>query len=176
MGLGQIQLVVGALVILSTLQLSINSSILRSYITSWDSEATIDAISIGEAMVDEVSTKAFDEETIDKKVYNADSLTADYYFGPDTPDEFVTADEREPFESASKFDDVDDYQGYTRLATSLRLGDFTIRDSIIYVRNTNQDSLSATQSWYKKIVVIVNHPKLLSPVIVKGLSVYRRYF
>lgn len=176
MGLGQIQLVVGALVILSTLQLSINSSILRSYITSWDSEATIDAISIGEAMVDEVLTKGFDEETINQKVYNADSLTASYYFGPDISAEFVSANEREPFESASKFDDVDDYHGYTRLVASPRLGDFTVRDSIIYVRNTNQDSLSTTSSWYKKIVVIVNHQKLLNPVMVKGLSVYRRYF
>ena len=176
MNLGQIHLVVAAMAILATLQLSINSSIVRTFLASMDTEATIDAISIGEGMIDEAVTKNFDQITSKIKVYTTDSLTSYYSFGPDTTTEYISAYETEPFQSASHFNDLDDYHRYTRIVSSPRLGKFTVRDSVFYVQESNKDAFSNTNTWYKKIVVTVSHPNLVNPVVVKSLMVYRRYF
>ncbi|HEY6191652.1 MAG TPA: hypothetical protein VI215_04910 [Bacteroidota bacterium] len=175
-------LVVGAMAILSTLTLSINTTILRTYMISYDSEATIDAISIGQAMIDEINTQAFDSLT------NATSTVTDPSFctpksrlGADIDSEktfaslVAAAPDTAPFKSTLKFNDVDDYQGYRRVVKSSHLGTFSVRDSVFYVQEGNHDTPSSTQTWFKKVEVTVTHSNLLSPVKVKGLIVFRRY-
>ena len=88
----------------------------------------------------------------------------------------VPAYEREPFQSKPKFNDVDDYNGYTRIVSSPRLGDYTVKDTVYYVSGTDLDSLSNTQTWWKKVEVKVTHPNLLIPGTVKSVVVYRQFF
>jgi hypothetical protein len=182
MNLGQMLLVVGAMAILSTLTLSINTTILRAYMISYDSEATIDAISVGQAMIDEINTQAFDSLTTGtSKVLDPSLCTPGSRFGADLDSEktFATqiaaSPDTAPFKSLLKFNDVDDYQGYRRIAKSTHLGNFNVRDSVFYVMESNHDTPSATQTWFKKVEVTVTHPNLLSPVKVKGLIVFRKY-
>lgn len=177
MNLGQMLLVVGALAILATLTLSINTTILRAYVISYDSEATIDAISIGQAMIDEIQTQAFDSVTnTTQKILDPGKCSLPSRLGPDVDSEkTVSALETEPFQSQNKFNDVDDYLHYSRIVTSPHLGNFTVRDSIFYVKESNMDSLSTTQTWYKKIMVTIKHPNLYNPVVVKSIIVFRRY-
>lgn len=172
-------LVIGAMAILSTLTLSINSTILRGYMISYDSEATIDAISIGQAMIDEINTQPFDSITNGTQiVLDPMSCTPRSRFGPDLDSEKVFSPgqlDTLPYLSLRKFNDVDDYQGYGRLAKSPHLGNFIVHDSVYYVLESNYDSPSTVQTWFKKVEVTVTHPNLLSPVKVKGLIVFRKY-
>src|SRR5258706_9946855 len=155
MNLGQMILVVGAMAILSTLTLSINTTILRAYMISYDSEATIDAISIGQAMIDEINTQAFDSLTTGTaKVLDPSLCTPKSRFGADLDSEKTFASlvaaspDTAPFKSLLKFNDVDDYQGYRRIVASTHLGNFTMRDSVFYVMDSNYESPSATQTWF----------------------------
>ena len=171
MNTGQIQLVVGALAILATLQLAINSSILGGFISSYDSEATIVAISIGESMSDEAMSKAFDQYV---NPPSPDSLTSASKLGPDGFTEFIKSPDWEPFQSSRVYNDFDDYNKYVRKVSTPDLGDFQVRDSVIYVSGTDLDSLSNKQTWYKKLVVTVTHPNLLRPITVRTIKAYRK--
>ena len=177
MNLGQMLLVTGAMTILAMVTLSTNSSILQAYVISYDSEATIDAVSIGEAMIDEIRTQAFDSvTTTTKKITDPALCTPATRLGPDLDSEkTVIAFDTLPYQSQIMFNDVDDYNGYSRIVKSPHLGIFTVRDSVFYVFETNLDSKSLSQTWYKRIVVTINHPNLYRPFVVKSLVVFRKY-
>jgi len=173
--LGQILLVICAMTIFSTVQLSVNASILQSFVVSIDSEASLDALSLGQAMINEVMKKSFDKATLEDRIYDRTELTAANSFGPDSG-EVVTLPEEEPYSSSVVFDDIDDYHGYTRIVSTPRLGDFVLCDSVYYLNEANQDLTSGTQTWYKEVVVTVTNANLSEPVVVKSLTVYRRFF
>jgi hypothetical protein len=177
MGSNQLLLIVAALAILITLQLSINGSLIRSFVADLDGEATIDAVSVGEAMIDEIQTKAFDEQVVANRIFDLDLLTASNSLTREgSTENSVSAYEREPFQSKSKFNDADDYNRYTRIVSSPRLGDYKVKDTVYYVSGTSLDSASNTRTWWKKIEVTVTHPNLLFPVTVRSVVVYRQFF
>jgi len=186
MNLGQILLIIFALSLLATLQLTVNSSILRASLITMDNEARIDAVSIAQTMIDEISSKAFDSSTVSRVVNFTAELTPPGLLGPEGSELSVPHLDQEPFLSQTTFNDIDDYHRYTRLDHSSSLGTFLVRDSIIYVDSVSHDSYSHTQTWYKKIIVTVKHPNmidsltvnyyLLDSIMVKSLAVYRQYF
>lgn len=176
MNLGQVLLIIFALWLLATIQLTINSSISRAALVSIDSEARIDAISIGHAMLDEVTSKSFDTATVSKVVHFLSELTPQNNFGPEGTENAVPSYDREPYKSEIMFNDVDDYHQYTRIDSSTHLGAFSVRANVIYVQDSDQDAYSSTPTWYKKITVVVKHPNLADSVMIKSLSVYRQYF
>src|SRR5689334_5461044 len=117
MNTGQVILVVGALTLLSILALTINTTILNAYVSSYDSEATIDAISVGQAMIDEILTMDFDSVTVTSRTLSSPSqCTIASRLGPDLDSEkTVPAFETEPFKSQVSFNDIDDYNNYSRI-------------------------------------------------------------
>src|SRR5260221_14601916 len=148
MNLGQMLLVVCALTILSMLTLTINTSILQAYAISSDSEATIDAVSIGQAMIDEIMTQQFDSLTWTQTVSNTALFTPASRLGPDLDSEKVffnqvkITPDTAPYLSTLKYNDVDDYNHYVRIAKSTHLGNFTVKDSLYYAQVTNQNGYS----------------------------------
>jgi len=179
MNLGQMLLVAGAVAMLATLTVSVNSTILQAYVISYDSEATIDATSIGQSMIDEILTQRFDSLTSGTQVVKFPSLcTPPGRLGPDrqTEKDSVHALEVEPFRSMDFYDDIDDYNHYSRIVNTPHLGNFTVRDTVYYVPENNLDLSTTTtpQTWYKKIVVTISHPNLYRPVVMKSLVVFRR--
>lgn len=181
MNLGQVLLIVLALWLLATIQLTINSSITRAALVSMDSEARIDAISVGQAMIDEIQSKSFDSCTVTDTIFFPNRLTPVSKFGPDRAiEKTVPANDRssvsEPFKSQTTFNDVDDYHRYTRIVSPTHLGEFYVRDSIIYVPENNLNGYSSSPTWYKKIIVVVKHPNLIDSVMIKSLIVYREYW
>lgn len=185
MNLGQMLLVVGALAILSMLTLAINSSILQAYVVSYDSEAAIDAISIGQAMIDEIVSPAIQFDSLTnttQKVTLPTACTLPSKLGADIDSEktFATAvaayPDTAPFKSQIKFNDVDDYNHYTRIVKSTHLGNFTVRDSVFYVQEGYLDvPYTTSQTWYKKVLVTISHPNLYKPLVMKTLIVFRKY-
>ena len=179
MNLGQMLLVVGAIAMLATLTVSVNSTILQAYVVSYDSEATINAISIGESMIDEILTQRFDSLTAATQIVKTPNLCAPpWRLGPDRAVEkdSVHLPEIEPFRSKEIYDDVDDYNHYSRIVNTPRLGKFTVRDTVYYVNASNLDDTTKTtmQTWYKRIVVTLSHPNLYKPIVMKSMVVFRR--
>lgn len=182
--MAQMLLVVAALTILSMLTFTVNSSILQAYVISYDSEATIDAMSIGQAMLDEIQTQAFDSLTnTTQTVKNPNLCTIPSKLGADIDSEKTFASvvavypDTMPFKSMEKFNDVDDYNRYKRLVKSPHLGNFTVEDSVSYVLDSDLNTpYKITPTWYKKVLVKISHPSLYRPIEMKSLIVFRKYF
>ena len=138
-------------------------------------------------MLDEVLTKDFDENTTNgNRVFNYSDLALASAFGPDGPSEVISGVDScrtDNFLSKTRFDDVDDYDGYRRMAWNSRLGWFTVSVVIKYVSETDPNTESIPRTYYKRITVTVTHPNMMTdqngnviPLVMQDLSIYRRYF
>ena len=166
--------VVGAFALLSLITLSVNSIIVEKTTVMLDTEASITAISIAQAMIDEIQSKEYDTQTVSARVYNTANLTPTNQLGPEVG-ESLTLPDVFPYQSATHFNDIDDYNGYRRTVSTTRLDNFAVTDSIYYVMESNLNLKSSTQTYYKKMVVTVTHPSMKVPVVLTDVVVYRRY-
>lgn len=182
MGTGQMLMIIGALALLGTLSLAINSMILNKYTLIYEAEATIDAISVGQAMLDEALTKRFDKaDTGTVKIFSPNDMTESNLLGPETGEKNWTGIDSltttiTQFKSVSRFNDFDDYHKYERIVRTPRMGRFYLRDSVFYVADNNPDAFSSNRTFQKKIIVTIWHNNLRLPVTVSDLAIYRRYF
>jgi hypothetical protein len=187
-------LVLGALALLSLVALSINSMIVNKTATMLETEADLNAVSLAQSMLDEVLANPFDAVTADgTKIYDSTKFTASGSLGPsgtessnvplpEPPDTAV------PYRSLKYYNDVDDYNGYKRVAFASSMGPFSIIDTVYYTTESNPDQVSAYQTFYKKVVVTVRHRNMYPPgvpydqwagkycVRLSDVAVYRRYF
>lgn len=178
MNTGQMMMVLGALMLLSMLSMSVNTMFIDKTTTMLDAEASLNAISIAQSMIDEVMVKSFDAATVSTKIYNASSFTAAGSLGASGIESSAVPlpDAASPFSSLNNFNDVDDYHLYRRTVRTPRLGNFTVTDSVFYVRENDPNTKSFTQTFQKKVVVTVRHPNMVSPLQMSDVAVYRRYF
>jgi hypothetical protein len=155
-------------------------------------EATLNALSIAQSMLDEAMQRSFDEKTIGKIAYTYTDITQPLSLGPESGEAIMGIDSAytgdggyQDYKSKQAFDDVDDYNGYRRRVWDTRMGYFYVTDSVKYVKETNPNAESSTATFYKVIVVVVSHPNLPRandtssvslPIVLRDVSVYRQYF
>jgi len=192
MNSGQIMFILGAFAMLSMLALNVNRTVYGSLILGLEMEATLNGLSIGQSMLDEVMQKNFDEKTISKVAYNYTEITQPASLGPESGQEidgfdsaYTSGGTFHDFKSKSKFNDVDDYKGYKRKVWDSRLGYFEVTDSVKYVKELEPNTASSSATFYKMVVVVVRHPNLpratdtsstSMPIVLRDVSVYRQYF
>ncbi len=194
MNTGQMMLVIGAFAMLSILALSFNSTMFGSLKLGLEMEATLNALSIGQSMMDEILAKNFDEKTTGTaRAYQYTDVTVPASLGPDGGTEpinyidssYTSGGTFYDFASKGKFDDVDDYHLYKRKVLDPRLGYFFVYDTIKYCSEYTPQNDTTSATFYKKIIIVVTHPNLPTqndtahtslPIILKDISIYRRYF
>jgi hypothetical protein len=191
MNTGQTMLILAAMAILSLLTLSINSSLVNASVFGLNMEVNLDGISVAQSMLDEVLFNDFDQSTTNNvRAFDYNDITPVASLGPDGSGEAITGNvdvedtlKVNDFQSKTKFNDVDDYNGYKRKAWNTRLGWFDVSVKVSYVDESNPDALSSTPTFYKRVVVTVTHPNMITdsqgkiiPMVLKDLSIYRRYF
>lgn len=183
MNTGQTMLIIAALSLLSTLTLNINASLMNASVFGYNMEVNLDAISIAQSMLDEVLFNDYDQKTITKRAFSYSEISAT--LGPESGETISGVDSSwtGDYKSKTKFNDVDDYNGYTRLARSTRLGLFNVSVTVKYVVEGSPDQISMTPTFYKRVTVTVTHPNMITdnqgnivPMVMKDLSIYRRYF
>ena len=170
MGTGQMMMIMGAMALLATLSLSINSTILGKYELIYEAEATIDAISVGQALLDEALTMSFDQNTLPglPKLYSATGLT-NYPLGPGGGEAISGSDSvnipgttgynasqatKLQFSSVTKFNDFDDYCSYQRVVYTQRMGRFYLRDTVFYVQDDYPDNSSSVRTFQKSFLML----------------------
>lgn len=192
MNTGQVMFILGAFSLLSMLALNVNRTMYGSLILGLEMEATVNALSIGQSMLDEALQKNFDQKTINKVVYNYSEITRSGDLGPEAGEAitgvdsaYTSGEEFHDFQSRTKFNDVDDYNLYHRKVWNSRLGYFDVLDSVRYVLETEPTTGASGATFYKEIVVVVTHPNLprssiadtvALPIVLRDLSVYRQFF
>lgn len=143
------------------------------------------ATDLAQSLMAEILTKRYDEKVTSTPTSTSASMfTPASSLGPDVDESFAMPDSSkypQPFKSVDKFNDVDDYNHYSRITDSTN-GLAPFRDSVIvyYVTWTNPPSYTGSATFYKEIEVWVTQDDYLSEVnpttgvrTYKWLKIYR---
>lgn len=175
--MNQMFTIIGALVLLGTTSLGINFMLASKTTTMLEAEASLNAVSIAQTMIDEVMTKSYDAATANgTKIYNASQFTGAGSLGCNSTEAANVPQPDVSFNSVKYYNDVDDYNNYQRNVSTPILGTFAVVDTVFYVSETNPDQKSYTQTFYKKAVVTIRHSNISYPLQLSDVVVYRKYF
>ena len=175
MGLGQSMITVLFFALLTIMFLNAISLLNKA-----DQELLIVATSktatdLGQSLMSEILTKRFDENsdstTVQKSVT---AFTAAGSLGTDATESFTLPD-RYPFKSISKYDDVDDYNHYSRLIDSTHAqGIFHDSAIVYYVQMTNPPTSYSDKWWTKRVEVwVTNEPYMVDTNKTTGVPYHK---
>jgi hypothetical protein len=119
-----------------------------------ENKVYLTAFSLGDDLLEEIKQKAFDEETIVFHSINPEELSPRNLFGYGV-DPGETSD-------PSTFDDIDDYNGYSRPISLPHAEGFIVTSNVEYVQANNFPSL--VQTFFKRVEVTVSSDYLRAPV------------
>ncbi len=168
-------LTIGGIILLSTFILYANGLMFDNVEISSDNEYIITAIALGQSVIDEAKTKAFDENTVSKTVTSPAGLTAVNALGRDGSGEAVSNPDTVQEDGAAaftKFDDIDDYNGYVRWVNTPRAENYSVQAAVTYASETYPDSSKSIQTFCKKMTVTVTSPFFPQPVILTYAFTY----
>ena len=177
--MGNIFSVIGALMLLGIASLGINTMLVDKTSTMLEAEASLNAISIAQSMIDEIETKSYDAATANgTRIFDSTLFTAPNALGPSNTEQsnVLLPDTSSPFKSDKYYNDMDDYHKYTRIVSTPVMGKFTVLDTVYYGTEANPDTKSNIQTNYKKIIVTVTHANMSYPLKLSDIVVYRKYF
>ncbi len=184
MNLGQMLLVLVALVVLGALILQSNSIILSSSEALTSSEIDASAISLATSVMEEASGKLFDEVINDTTVTAlTDPSQLSVTLGPEGGERFRDTTGTHPL-----FNDFDDYNGlfvvfkgtspsdsiptpganWEFMVPDLR-GTFYVHVAVAYVNPPNLDAPAAGRTWHKKMTLTVTSPSSAGIVVLPSL-------
>lgn len=161
-----LMLTIGGLVLLSTLIIAANRFILNQKSLAMESEYVMTAISLGQSIINEAKEKSFDQVADTGKIYNPGGLTLFTSFGPDAGEAIPLPDSlsNSTFQSAIHYNDVDDYNGYTRLIRTNTADNYLATVEVTYASSTYPDSVVTNRTWCKKMTVTVTNPYITIPI------------
>lgn len=153
MGGIQSLLAIGALSLFALVSVRFNSSVLQNLSTEVENKVYLTAFSLADDLIEEIKQKAFDEETVEWKAITIGELSPKSMFGIKDPGETTVAD----------FDDIDDYDGYSKPVSLPHAEGYTVQCVIEYVDINNPDNISGN-SYAKRVQVTVASKYLRNPV------------
>ncbi len=150
MNSGQSMLVLGATILFALISLRFNTAILQDTTLQIQNKVNLTAFSLADDLIEEIKEKAFDQKTVDFQAIAVDQLTAAYALGHGGS------------ESWPNFNDIDDYNGYSKSVDLPHAEGYTVSTNVMYV--DSEGSVLSTQSFYKKVTVTVASKYLNNPV------------
>jgi hypothetical protein len=143
----QSMLAIGSLFLLSLTSMNFNNALSQSNTAELENKVYLTAFSLADDLIEEIKQKDYDEKTLDFPTVNRSTLTPALALGPES--------EVYPY-----FDDIDDYNNYSRDADAPHAESYHISAQVYYVSETNPDSKSVTQTFHKRVDVTVSSPYL----------------
>jgi len=145
-------LAIGAVLLFGLVTLRFNSTVVQNISLEVENKVYLTAFSIADDMIEEIKQKAFDEKTITFPTPDSSQLT--------WPDSLGREGEVWP-----NFDDIDDYNNYTKPIGLPYVDSFYVSTKVFYVNGNNPDQITtATPTFYKKAEVTVTSPYMSMPV------------
>ncbi|HEY4612322.1 MAG TPA: hypothetical protein VII11_05020 [Bacteroidota bacterium] len=153
--MNQMTLTIGSLTCIGILTFSVNTLLLNRQKLNYETEATITGVSIGQAIIEEITVKSFDDNFTGTK-YTDDSTLF-------VPPAMLGVDSAETAGDNETFNDVDDYNAHIRSVVTPRYGNYSARCEVSYVTASSPMEPAATQTFLKRIDVYVKNPFIPSP-------------
>ena len=157
MGNIQSMLTIGAIALFSLISIRFNSSVLENMTVEVENKAYLTAFSLADDLMEEIKQKAFDDQTVVFRSINPWELTPRNQFAPEAVDSGETSD-------PSTWDDIYDYNEYTRPVSLPHFEGYVVSCSVEYVTKNNVNLESLTQTFYKKVKVTVSSDYMRNPV------------
>ena len=132
--------------LLAVMILRVNNTILTTKSVLLETKFGVLATSLATSVLEEATGKAFDQNTYDNSLSNVNGLTAPNALGPGKNETYAT------------FNDVDDFDGYTKVDSTLPSAIFYLSTKVRYVNPTNPDVAVNYKTWHKRISVTVTTP------------------
>lgn len=139
---------IGAIALLALISLRFNNTVLETKTTEIENKVYLTAFSLADDLIEEIKQKAFDEQTVEWKAIKATNLSPYESFGPVDPGESSSID----------FDDIDDYDRYSKSISLPHAEDYSVTSIVDYVTEGNQNTISSTPTFYKRVTILVNSP------------------
>jgi hypothetical protein len=146
MGTGQQLLTIASIMLITLLIMNVHRATAERLTIMYSNEAIIAGTGVAQSLIDEIESKAFDQQTVSKEVSTTDSLTAPNALGAETGENTRTM-----------FNDVDDYNNFTETDSLPRTGIYNIKVKVEYVANMNPSLISNYSTFTKKIDVFVTN-------------------
>ena len=137
-------LTIGAILLLSTVMLRINTNNLTTDSIRAEAQYGVLATSIITSIMEEAKSFSFDEASDTNSVTSLSELTSALNLGPESGETYDT------------FNDFDDFNGYTRVDSTMPSAIFNISCKVDYIHKSNLKAKSNTATWHKKITVTVS--------------------
>jgi hypothetical protein len=158
MSLGQTMLMVMFLALTMIMIVNALNTLNNADIQVLTAESYKTAADLGQSLMAEIVTKKYDQFSDPTRIQGPyQGFPGNFTYTMGTGGTTITLPDVAPFQSISQYNDVDDYNGYSRITESTNgLGAF--RDSVIvyYVNtSTNPPKKTSTQQWTKQIEVWV---------------------
>ncbi len=163
-------LTIGAILIFGMFLSTTNKLMIGNNQIAAQNEYYIAGISLAQSIIDEAKTKSFDERTVGMDTMVArTNMTAPASLTRDGVAEAVTLPDvmrtSNPFTarypgylSSVRFDDVDDYNRYSRIVNTKRAEGYRLFSSVRYGVETNPDVLVGSRTYCKVMTVKVTSP------------------
>ena len=144
----QSMLSIGALMIFSLISLRFDSAVLQNVEVEVENKVYLTAFSLADDLIEEIKQKAFDQQTVVFKAITPDALTP------------AGSLDKEAGEVWPNFNDIDDYNNYSKPVSLPHAENYTVKSKINYVQATDQDQISTTQTYFKRVDIFVDSPYL----------------
>ena len=142
----QSMLVMGGMIFLALVSLRFNSSLLENSTVETENKVALTAFSLADDLLEEIKTRSFDAATVQFPTNDPTDLTPANGLGPKSGEVY-------PY-----FNDIDDFNGYSRSVSAPHAENYTVKCRVFYVNGNNPDNTSGTQTFYKKVTVTVTSP------------------
>lgn len=162
MNTGQMFLTIGALVLLSTLMLRVNTNNLQTDTIRAEAQYSVLATSIITSIMEKAKSLAFDAQTDSNTVTSTTQLTPASFLGPKFGETYDT------------FNDFDDFNGYTKVDSTMPSAVFDISCEVYYVHKINLKDKYNSRTWHKKITVQVSSPFMQDTI--KQSTIYSYWY
>ncbi len=145
MGLGQTLLTIMAMVLMGRMIVSTNASVVNTGSVKDMAEYRITATSLGTSAIESATSLAFDEASVDTFITatRINELTASGQLGPELGETTPTL-----------FNDVDDYNGYSRTDTIPNSAIFTTSMKVNYVNVAANTMAPTTTKTFNKMITV----------------------
>jgi MSHA pilin protein MshD len=160
MGTGQMMLTIGAIVLLSTLMLRINTHNLQTDTVRAEAGYGVIATSIVTSIIEEAKSLAFDEETDSNAVTTTSQLTSAGLLGPENGETYET------------FNDFDDFDGYTRIDSSMPSAVFEIYCEVYYIHQNTLMVKYHSRTWHKRIFIRISSEFMADTITQSSIYSY----
>lgn len=147
MNSGQLLLTLGAMFILALVVVRVNNTFLTTNDVMLNTKFGVLAVSLCTSVIEEACGKKFDNNTDTTSIDDVNLLTPPSVLGPESGEVYPN------------YNDFDDFDGYTRVDSTMPSAIFNILCRVCYVEPSGSSIIEVThKTWFKKIEITVTSP------------------